>query len=474
MSQQEETYVLTGSIKVIDRFFDLPLDYSEPDGRKIRVFARSMIPLDKAKTVEEESKLPYRKCRHLIPSKHQITLLLQVVFLQGNVHQKNVCDETNVFNSDVGGPGFEVDLDSGYISLATATLWLDPRGTGLSTPFSANLVEHWSDEEIFQYLKHFRADNIGEQLWRYRHYERLISVSVRDCESIRKILLGSKPNEEDRKWTILGQSFGGFCCLTYLSFYPEGLKEVFICGGLAPLVDHPDDVYRALEKRVLARNAVFYEKYPGDVKRVRDILSYLDQNLVTLPSGGTLTPNRFLHLGLKFGSQGGIDGVHQIVLRATNDLNLFGKLSRRLLQNIEQEQGLDGNPIYAVLHEPIYCQGDPDRATDVPPTGLKLTAQQMFPDMMDDYSGLRPLKGAAQLLAEYQDWPKLYDLKQLAQNTVKVTSATYVDFDFAQATASSVKNLEQYISNQHHHSALRGETEVIIEKLFRVSKREYD
>lgn len=49
--------------------------------------------------------------------------------------------------------------------------------------------------------------------------------------------------------------------------------------------------------------------------------------------------------------------LSEIVLRASNDLSLFGKLSQRLLQNIEQEQLLDGNPLYAVLHEPIYCQG---------------------------------------------------------------------------------------------------------------------
>lgn len=69
---------------------------------------------------------------------------------------------------------------------------------------------------------------------------------MRDCEAIRKILIGDKENPEDRKWTILGQSFGGFCAINYLSFYPEGLKEVFLAGGLAPLVDSPDKVYEAL------------------------------------------------------------------------------------------------------------------------------------------------------------------------------------------------------------------------------------
>ena len=51
---------------------------------------------------------------------------------------------------------------------------------------------------------------------------------VRDCEAIRKTLLG--PNT---KWTALGQSFGGFCIMTYLSLAPEGLKQVFFVP-LAP------------------------------------------------------------------------------------------------------------------------------------------------------------------------------------------------------------------------------------------------
>ncbi|KNZ80426.1 Proline iminopeptidase [Termitomyces sp. J132] len=90
--------------------------------------------------------------------------------------------------------------------------------------------------------------------------------------------------------------------------------------------------------------------------------------------------------------------------------------------------------------------------------------------MLDDYIGLRPLKGAAQLLAKFSDWPPLYDEAQLAKNTVKVTAATYVDFNLAQITASAVQNMEQYISNQHHHSALRRETELILKKLFQLSK----
>jgi alpha-beta hydrolase superfamily lysophospholipase len=69
---------------------------------------------------------------------------------------------------------------------------------------------------------------------------------VNDCEAIRKILLGHKADKEDQKWSILGQSFGGFCAITYLSFHSEGLKEVFLTGGLAPLISSPDECYKAL------------------------------------------------------------------------------------------------------------------------------------------------------------------------------------------------------------------------------------
>lgn len=71
-------------------------------------------------------------------------------------------------------------------------------------------------------------------------------MSVRDCEAIRNILLGHMENPNDRKWTIMGQSFGGFCAINYISFFSAGLKEVFLAGGLAPLVDHPDPVYHHL------------------------------------------------------------------------------------------------------------------------------------------------------------------------------------------------------------------------------------
>ncbi|TRM58589.1 Alpha/Beta hydrolase protein [Schizophyllum amplum] len=444
-----ETYIISDGVKVVERYFTLPLDYACPEGPKIRVFARNMMSAEKAKTAEEQAELPY------------------LVYLQG-------------------GPGFECDM--GSVSGVAAeihkhgyqTLWLDQRGTGLSTPLSAEVLEGKNDAEIANYCKHFRADNI-----------------VRDCEAIREILLGHKEDLEERKWTIMGQSFGGFCSFTYLSFYPDSLKEVFITGGIAPLLlDDPVGNYEATSKRVVERNKIYYEKYPQDIKRVRVILRYLETNTVTLPNGGRLSVKRFQMLGIGFGMKGGIDDVHQLVLRATNDLEVHGKLTYNLLNRVQESHSFDQNPIYCILHEPIYCSGKPAKwaasrvlaskpqflwteIKDQNDEPVYFTGEMILPEMLDDFVNLRPLKGAAQLLADFEDWPALYDRERLAKNTVKVTAATYysdmyVPFDLAQDVVEAVPNIEQWITNQHFHSALRNDTKGVIDTLFRLSKRERD
>jgi hypothetical protein len=50
--------------------------------------------------------------------------------------------------------------------------------------------------------------------------------------------------------------------------------------------------------------------------------------------------------------------------------------------------------------------------------------RQIFPDMFEDYHHLRPLRGAAELLAYDEDWPMLYDKEALKKNKVKVNAAT--------------------------------------------------
>src|SRR5688500_15879528 len=118
----------------------------------------------------------------------------------------------------VAGPGAE----------RVPVLMLDQRGTGRSSPVDASASA--------ERLKHFRADSI-----------------VRDAEWIRREL-------GVERWSILGQSFGGFCALTYLSLAPEGLREAFFTGGLPPVGRPIDDVYEATYERTAERCRRYYER----------------------------------------------------------------------------------------------------------------------------------------------------------------------------------------------------------------------
>lgn len=56
-------------------------------------------------------------------------------------------------------------------------------------------------------------------------------------------------------------------------------------------------------EKVKERNEAYYQKFPEDVDRVKNIMQYLTQNKVALPSG-VLTPSRFQQLGIMFGFHG--------------------------------------------------------------------------------------------------------------------------------------------------------------------------
>lgn len=73
---------------------------------------------------------------------------------------------------------------------------------------------------------------------------------------------------------------------------------------MPPLVDHPDPVYERTYKAVAKRNEIYYNKYPQDVEGVKKILGFLDEKKISLPTGGELTTERFLSLGLMFGGEG--------------------------------------------------------------------------------------------------------------------------------------------------------------------------
>ena len=353
-------------------------------------------------------------------------------------------------------------LDRGY-----KLLFLDQRGTGLSSAITAEtLALQGKPAQQADYLRNFRADSI-----------------VEDCEAIRRCL--TKDLADDlQKWSILGQSFGGFCAITYLSKHPEGLKEAFLTGGLAPMVNKPDEVYKRTFKKLEQRNEAYYNKYPEDAERVKKIINHLQVRKTGLPSGGSLTPFRFLQIGIAFGMHGGFIAVHELVLSAWNDINTFGLIARPTLSAIDAAGSMDDHVLYAILHEPIYCQGQasdwsadrvrsqlPQFLLDNDHDRLLFFGEMVFRDMFYTFTELRKMWEVADIVAGIDDWPALYDEKQLARNEVPVYAATfiedmYVDFGFAQETAGKIKGCKQLITNIWYHNALRAKSDRLMDDLF--------
>ncbi len=365
-------------------------------------------------------------------------------------------------------PWTDFVLDKGY-----QVLFLDQRGTGLSSTITAKtLANKGSPHMQAAYLKHFRADNI-----------------VRDCEAIRENLTSEFPGEK-KKWTLMGQSFGGFCAVNYLSKFPEGLQEVFTCGGLPPLVKQPDVVYEHTFRTVRQRNMAYYQKYPEDIQSVKDLIQHIDgkaqrKERIALPSGGNFSVLRLRQIGFLFGLHGGVDMVHNIIYRLINDLRYFGEFTRPTLASFEVTMGFDVAPLYALLHESSYTQGaasnwSADRVMQSLPDFMKdsddantilFTGEMVFRDMFEDYDELRSLKETADILAETDDWPDLYDEEQLSKNEVPVYSATFfddmfVDFELAQYTASKIKNCKQFVTNVMYHNAVRAKSDELLKQLF--------
>jgi pimeloyl-ACP methyl ester carboxylesterase len=356
-----------------------------------------------------------------------------------------------------GGPGFEAPRPTrlpsspGWLGRALQeyrVLMLDQRGTGRSTPVGPATLPSDPQEQA-DYLKLFRADSI-----------------VRDCELVRRAL------EVDR-WSVLGQSFGGFCVTSYLSLAPEGLREAFITGGLPPLGSDVDLVYRATFERMLERNRRYYDRYPGDRERVRDLMAWLDDSDVRLPSGDRLTSRRMRTLGNHLGMSDGFEKLHYI-LELPFDSPAF-------LHDAEAGLGFQRNPIYAVIHEACYADGVSTRwsAERVMPAEYGddptlLTGEHVFPWLFEDYAALRPMREAASLLAEHE-WPRLYDPDVLAANEVPAAAAVYADDlyverRFSEETAAAIRGLRAWVTNEYEHNGIRADGARVLGRLIDLAR----
>lgn len=411
-------------MRTVEHYFTVPLVHGS-DSETITVFAREYVST--AHTPQEAEDLPW------------------LLFLQGGP----------------GGRGNRFASLGGWSKAAAKDfriLMLDQRGTGLSTPIDRNTLALQGDEAAqAAYLENFRADSI-----------------VADAELIRNTL-GSPA------WSIFGQSYGGFCALTYLSFAPQGLREALITGGLAPLSVPAEDVYRATFRRVAARNAQYFGWYPEDRDTVDRIARHLRSTAETLPDGSALTVERFQMVGSFLGGNTRVDALHHLLEDAFVAADGDTRLSDAFLEQVHGIVSRRSNPLYAVVHESIYGQGSatawaawrvlaeyPQFRPDA--DHVLLTGEMVYPWYFDQDPALQPLRGVAELLAAKEDWAPLYDVDRLAANTVPVAAAVYaediyVDRDLSLGTASAVRGLQVWETADFHHDGIADDGEAIFGRL---------
>ncbi|KAJ9527044.1 hypothetical protein QJQ45_025249 [Haematococcus lacustris] len=435
-------------LRITNHVFRAPLDYSGEHPGEVEVFVRELVSPSHATRKD----LPY------------------LLFLQGGpgFESPRPCEASGPGPTWAGPAPLMTPCAPGWIKSAMNSfrvVLMDQRGTGLSSQITVkNLSVNRSPEQQAHYLSFFRADSI-----------------VRDAELVRQLLV-PKDNYEGR-WTLLGQSFGGFCALTYLSLAPEGLIEVLLTGGIPPCIDQAcsaTEVYRACYLRVLNANQRYYARFPDDVALVQRIVTFLaaqPRGGLLLPSGTRLTPRAFQLMGLSgLGTGGGFERLHY-VLESFFDPSDPNEVTPGFIKTFESWMSWDTNPLYALLHESIYCQGAASQwaaqrvldqefrsefdAVETAAEGrpVMLLGEMVFPWMFEDFAGLRPYQEAAQLLASKADWGRLYAPEVLAHNKVPVAAVTYVedmfvDYHLAQRTASQVQGLRQWLTNEYKARAV--------------------
>ncbi|AWW36286.1 alpha/beta hydrolase [Streptomyces sp. AS58] len=423
-------------VVLTDRRFTVPLDHDDPAGETIELYAREVVAGDK-----EGRDLPW------------------LLYLQG-------------------GPGFGANRFVGkqaWLGRALQdyrVLMLDQRGTGHSTPANRQTLPlRGGPAEQARYLAAFRADSI-----------------VRDCEAIRPEVTGGAP------WTVLGQSFGGFCTVTYLSTAPEGLRAAFVTGGLPALDAHADDVYRAAYPRIERKVAAHYARYPQDVERARRIADHLLSHDVVLPNGYRFTAEAFQSLGILLGGSEGSHRLHYLLEDAFVRTPAGTALSDSFQEEAQSLLSYAGHPLYALVHEAIYGQDERPTAwsaervraefgqfdaakTLAGDAPLLFTGETVHPWMFECDPALRPLRETAELLAARTDWRPLYDPARLAANEVPVAAAIYhddmyVDTAHSLQTARAVRGLRTWVTDEFEHDGVRAGGPRVLDRLIALTRDE--
>lgn len=419
-------------LEYTEHVVEVPLDHGNP-GETITVFAREVV------TVANAAKdLPY------------------LVWFQG-------------------GPGNRADRPSGPSGWLGRVLedyrvvLLDQRGTGRSTPLSRETIPAGLDGlGLAEYASRFRADAI-----------------IADAEAVRRRLCVET-------WSVLGQSYGGFLAVAYLSLYPESLREVMITAGLPSLRGNPEEVYRHTFAATARRSDEFFAAFPGAEDRIWDIADHLDAVAEHLPAGERLTVERLQTLGIQLGTDSGFRALNYQLETAFVETSEGRRLSDVFLRDVEDAVSFARRPLYALLHESIYSRGEPtawaahrvrgrrpefapDRRRGDGP--FRFTGEMVFPWQFEQDPALVPFAAAAEALADMRGLADPFDEAVLRSNTVPVAAAVYVDdmfvpFETSLETAERIAGIDLFITNEYQHDGIRADGRAIVSTLLdRVSDR---
>lgn len=414
------TWTLPG-LQLRDLTLTVPLDHADPTGAQIEVFARVV-----AEDGGEDR--PY------------------LVYLQG-------------------GPGSEAPRPLS----PSSTPWLpralrehrvvmlDQRGTGRSTPVgpdtalpegaipgAATLREATAAQQA-QYLTRFRADAI-----------------VADAEALREHLGVAT-------WSLLGQSFGGFTALRYLSAAAGSVEKALFTGGLPTVGPDMDAVYATTWQGMIGRSERYWARFPGDRDRFRRLADAAEAGRLRLPDGQRVGVERLRRLGHLLGASQGAERLHYLL-----DLD---PAAPAFAHDLAAALPFGGrNPLYGVIHESCWADGTSTRwaADRMMPAAVRedptlLGGEHIHRDLFAEDSALEGWAEAADLLAEHE-WPRLYDAEALRRCTVPGAAAVYYDDayvprEYSMATAALLPGLRPWVTSEYEHNGLRAGGETVLEHL---------
>ncbi|MCU9519874.1 alpha/beta hydrolase [Corynebacterium sp. ES2794-CONJ1] len=368
-----------------------------------------------------------------------------------------------------GGPGFPAPRPvsaSGWLSFMLKhyrLILLDQRGTGYS-----HRIDAASDprDRTFERLVLLRQENI-----------------IADAEALREYL-------GIDQWSVMGQSYGGFCIHSYYSLHPEVIDKAYLTGGIPAIHHCADEVYTHTYRKLAQRHKEFYRHIPWAESRIREIAYHLDNSEEILPTGERLSSRRFRTIGINLGRGSGFMDLAWLLEEPFHIVRGEKRLRRDVLDRISAQVSFEQGPLYGAIHESIYAgvgglgatKWSAERmrnlidgfAEDLDPITAEnyyLTGEHIYPWQFDEDPALQPFKEAAEKLAHHEFTHSPYNPEILA-GASRMAAAVYVDdifvpFELSLATAHTLGDMRMHMTNYYQHDGLREDGAKILEILHR-------